>query len=266
MAIEIYELQDSRRIIEDPPGLVLRMGSKGEVDEWIALSYFYWNTPVTYNHPGAGRIWRQPIFLEPDGHARYIATIPYAPRKRETGKASFTFDTTGATINIKCGRLHRNDYATDGNNVNPYGGLINATPDGVEGADIIIPACRFSYQFTHPRGIVTESHGLALAAATGCTNSVAWRVFAAGEALFAGASGGDGTETDATLTYNIIASQNATGLSIGDITGIAKRGHDYLWIESEPQVVSGAASRKARRVHVEAVYREVDFASALGWE
>lgn len=266
MAITLFEIPDSRAIAEEPPSLTLRMKSTGEVDEWTALNEFYFNTPVTYFHPGGGRLWRQNISLQPDGYAQFIATIPYGPRKRETGKASFAFDTGGATVNIKAARSHVADYATDGNNVDPYKGLINATPDGVEGVDIIIPALRFTYTFSHPRGEVTEAFALQLAAATGCTNLNQWRVFAPGEALFAGASGGDGTETDATLSYNVVGSQNATGLQIGDIMGIAKKGHDYLWVETTPVVVSGAAARKPRRVHVEGVYKPIDFAAAFGWE
>lgn len=266
MAIRITELPDSREINEDPPTLVVRILTEFEVDEWIALSHVYWNMPATYDHPGAGIIWRQPIHLQPDGFARYIGTVTYAPRKFVTGEASFTFDTSGATINIKCGRSHVADYGLDDtDDVNPYKGLINATPDGVEGADIIIPACRFTYSFRHPRGVVTEAYGLALAAATGCTNLNPWRVFAAGEALFAGGSGADGTETDATLAYNIIASQNAASLTIGEITNIAKRGHDYLWVSSVPKVVSGAAAREVSRVLIERVYGEIDFEGAFGF-
>jgi hypothetical protein len=265
MAIVINEIPNSRDITEYPPSLKLRMLSVGELSESISLTYFYWNTPVTYQHP-LGLLWRQPITLTADGHGRFLADITYKPRKREQGSASFRFDTGGATINVKCARSHVADYATDGDNVNPYRGLINATPDGVEGCEIVIPACRFTYTFTHPEGEVTEAFALQLARATGCTNSVPWRVFAAGEALFAGASGSDGTNSDAELAYNIVASENATGLTIGEISGIAKKGHDYLWVETVPHVVGGAAARKPRRVHVEAVYKSVKFADVFGWE
>lgn len=264
MPIVLFEIPDSRAITENPPSVTLRMKSTGEVDEWTALNEFYFSTPVSYLHPGAGLLWRQNISLVPDGFAQFIATIPYGPKRRD-GSASFSFDTSGATINVKCGRSHVNDYATDGNNVNPYGGAINATPDGVEGADIIIPALRLVYQFTHPKGVVTEAHARTLASATGCTNSDTFRGFAAGELLCAGASGSDGTDTDATVSYNLIASQNVTGLQISDITGIAKKGHDFLWIEFKPVEASGQAARKPRRVHIERVYGSINFASTFGW-
>lgn len=264
MAIEIWELPDSRPIsLNGPP--ILRMGSKGEPSEIVTLAKFYWNTPVDYDHPAIGKLWRQDIFLQPDGHARFIATIPYGKTRRESGKFSFSFDTSGGATNIKHARSHVADYATDGNNVNPYGGLINATPDGVEGCDVILPALRITCTFTHPKGVITIAHMKTLAGATGCKNSDSFIGFEPGELLFAGASGADGTDTDATLSYQFLASQNITGQTISGISGIDKKGHDYLWVETEPQVVSGAASRKIRRVHVEQVYPPIGFASTFGW-
>lgn len=264
MAIEIYELQDSRRISEKGPP-ILRMGSRGEVSEIATLAYFYWNTPQTYIHPGIGLLWRQDILLEPDGWARFIATIPYGATRRESGKFSFSFDTSGATHTIKCALAHVADYATTGNNINKYGGLINATPDGVEGCEIIVPALRLTCQFTHPAGVITIAHMKSLAGATGCKNSDSFIGFDPGELLFAGASGADGTDTDMTVTYQFLASENITGQQHGDITGIDKAGHDYLWHESEPVIVSGAAARKLVRVNVDQVYREINFASRFGW-
>lgn len=264
MAIEIYELQDSRPISEHGPP-ILRMGSKGEPSEIVTLAYFYWNTPQTYIHPGIGKLWRQDIFLQPDGHARFIATIPYGKIRRESGKFSFSFDTAGATHNIKCARAHVADYATTGNNINKYGGLINATPDGVEGCDIILPALRLTCQFSHPEGVLTIARMKSLAGATGCTNSDSFIGFEPGELLFAGASGADGTDTDMTVTYQFLASQNITNQTHGPITGIDKKGHEYLWHESEPFPVSGAAARKLVRVHVERVYPSIDFADTFGW-
>ena len=53
--------------------------------------------------------------------------------------------------------------------------------------------------------------------------------YAPGELLFAGATGDIVSNDDPFLSYTFLASPNVTGLTIGQITGIQKQGHEYLW-------------------------------------
>lgn len=265
MAFVLYETDESRRSTTVPPTIEVVMQAEGEENEWIVRQNVYWGTPTHYYHQ-LGTLYRQDLALEPIGHRLYRVTIPYGLRKIESGTFTLSFDTGGASINVRAAIEHVADYGITTNNTNPYKGAINATPEGVQGCDILIPGLRLTYTYTHPKGFITESQIKALAAYTGRTNSAPWRTYAAGELLFAGASGQDGTESDASIAYNFIASQNATGLTIGEITGIAKKGHDYLWVEFEDKVVSGQAARTPRRVHIERVYDAINFASSLGWE
>jgi hypothetical protein len=71
------------------------------------------------------------------------------------------------------------------------------------------------------------------------------------------------------LSYKFIASANAgatstsPALKVGDITGIEKRGHDYMWVRYESAVDSSTVIKKPKAVYVDRVYRESDF-SGLG--
>jgi len=109
---------------------------------------------------------------------------------------------------------------------------------------------------------VTSAYKGRLVALTGNTNSATWGDFEIGEVLFLGASGSKRGKGDWEITFNFAASPNMTDLSVGDITGIAKKGWEYLWIEydeSDDQAAMHVVKRPFA-VHVERVYPEDDFA------
>jgi hypothetical protein len=88
---------------------------------------------------------------------------------------------------------------------------------------------------------------------------------AAGERLFLGASGSQrGTENWET-TFRFAGSPNRTGIQIGSITGIAKKGWEYLWVRyaDESDESARAFVKKPVGAYVERAYEEGDF-SALG--
>jgi len=237
----------------------------GEQNEAIVEAYAYSATPgvVTVN---SGTIYRKSISIDPDGWAQYIVTVTYGKLDSSSvavGSSTFSFDTSGATINIKAAKAHVASYPDSGN---WHKGAINVKADGdVEGVEIVIPALKLTYAFNHPEGVVTENFARLIASVTGMTNNGTFRGFAAGELLFAGASGSDGSDAEATVSYSFVASSNVTDLSISDITGIAKSGHDYAWVEFEDDVDTGEAIRPPKRVHVERVYDSFNFASVFGW-
>lgn len=237
----------------------------GEQNNAVVHSHAVANTAVFFDTP-YGRLYRQSIDIEPIGYANYTVTVPYARRSRETGTFSFTFDTTGGTVHITAGKQHVQSFPQIANLDDPHKGSIGVTKDGeIEGCDIVVPACKFTYTFRHPEGEVDELFALDLARNTGKTNLNQWRVFRPGEALFMGATGTDGVNTEAELTYSILASENAGNLSIGEIVNVVKRGHDYLWVEFKPAVAGGKAATQPFRVHVERVYDAVDFATVFRW-
>jgi len=261
---QFNERPDSRAWTTDPPSVTYRFKASGEHDDGIVRAYSLTGTPLVI-YSDVGTLFRGNIQIEPDGHKQYIVTVPYGPRKRETGSSTFRFDTTGATITIKAAKQHVASYPSGGS-ANPHKGSIGVTKDGkVEGADIVIPALKLIYTFKHPAGVINENHARALAGVTGMTNALPFRGFAAGELLYLGSTGEDGTETEASVDYVLVASKNVSDLQVGDIMGIVKGGHHLLWIEFKNEVDGGKPAVQPERVHIERVYDPVDFAAAFGW-
>lgn len=258
------ERPDSREWSTDPLGVIYRYKAAGEHDDGTVVAYALSATaPILFT--SFGSLFRGNVQVEPDGHKQYTVTVPYSPTKMDTGAVAFRFDTTGATINVKAAKEHIDSYPA-GTPADPHKGSIGVTKDGdVEGAEIVVPALKLTYSFKHAAGVITESHARSLASFTGMVNSSTFRGFAAGELLYMGSTGEDGTDTEASVDYHFVASANATGLTIGDITSIAKEGHHYLWIEFKNEVEDGEPAVQPKRVHIERVYDSVDFATAFGW-
>jgi hypothetical protein len=146
----------------------------------------------------------------------------------------------------------------------------------VQGVDIVVPALTWTETFDVPDGYVTLPYMRTLSRLTGTVNNASFRTFPAGEVLFAGASGSqDWDERKGngpwTLSYKFVQSGNAgvgnnstfPAITIGSITGIAKEGHEYLWVRYEDAVESAAVIKLPRAVYVNSVYRKQDF-SQLG--
>lgn len=266
MPIDMQETPDSRMESMLPSSFTLRYRITGEQDQDAVAYYAIASTPTAALRP-TGILYRQNIEIEPDGWANYLVTVPYGPLARDPGSISFSFDTTGATINIKAAKEHVATYDSGGVAAGDWHkGAIGVKGDGeVEGAEIVVPALKLSYGFRHPQGQVNESFARSLASVTGTTNSTTFRGFAAGELLFIGATGSDGTDAEAELQYQFIASQNESGISIGEVTSIVKQGHHYAWVEFKDEVTAGEAVRQPKRVHIERVYNSTNFAAVFGW-
>lgn len=80
-----------------------------------------------------------------------------------------------------------------------------------------------------------------------------------------GASGSKRGEDDWEITFRFAASPNKTGLTVGDIVGINKKGWEYMWVRyaDAEDAAAKAIVKKPVAVSVEKVYEEGDF-STLG--
>lgn len=88
---------------------------------------------------------------------------------------------------------------------------------------------------------------------------------AAGECLFLGAAGSKRGDEDWEITFRFAGSPNVTGLSVGPITGISKKGWEYLWVRYADVEDDNAKALVKRPVaaYVEQVYDAGNF-GALG--
>lgn len=142
-----------------------------------------------------------------------------------------------------------------------YQSAINVDPNGVKGVEIGIPGLEFQIEKTMARGVLTLAYVMTLVNLTFKTNNAAFRDFAEGELLFTGAEFRQASNGETNVTFKFSASPNRTGLVFGTITGVAKKGHQYLWVDYEAFEVGGYVIRRPRGVYVENVYESGNFTS-----
>ncbi|MBN1553558.1 MAG: hypothetical protein JXA11_02350 [Phycisphaerae bacterium] len=203
-------------------------------------------------HPATG-IWTATV--------HYVSPSSQQSEPPATGDSSFSFDTGGGTQHITQSLATIANYAASGTAPN-HRGAIGVTKDSVEGVDITVPVYTWAETHYLADAIVTLGYRGSLFALTGRTNSASFKGMAAGECLFLGASGTKrGSGEDWEINFRFAGSPNRTGITVGSITGIAKKGWEYLWVEYESETDSSAKRIVKRPVaaHVEKVYEEGDF-------
>ena len=231
---------------------------KGTDNELLAAQAVRQNAPLTHNGLERGEIG-----LEPIGPTQWEATVQYHPpdEELEEGESSYSFDTGGGSQHITQSKATPGKYAKSGETAPDFKGGIGVTKDGVAGVDITVPVYRFSETHIIADEKVTNEYKGKLFALTGKTNNADWGGFSEGEVLFLGASGRKRGTGDWEITFSFAASPNKTGLSVGSITGIDKKGWEYLWVLYEDHVdqTAGALVKQPKAVYVEKVYDTGDF-------
>lgn len=194
------------------------------------------------------------------GYARWGSFEPIEPAAAPGGPSTkFEFDTSGglATIFNSKGTTR---YAAAGKTAPDFKNAINVTEQGPQGLQVQVPA--FSWQETHylDYAYVSSAYIATLFALTGTENSAPFRNYATGESFFLGARGALARHDYWELTYRFAASPNASGLAVGDITGIDKRGWQYLWVKYRKAEDSAAKAMGAEPigVYVEDVHETAD--------
>lgn len=236
MTVTVSESWGSRKrsISSDSCDLTLTYLIEGTDNDTTAYDALVSTSPSTYTFDAAGRaLNRQTVAVERVGENEWKGSVKFGIKKGENpAESSYDFDTGGGTTHVTNSIATVNSYAASGTAPN-FGNLIGVTKDSVEGVDVTIPQYRFSETHNFNVSSITAAYKLTLFGLTGCVNNATFKGFAAGECLFLGASGSQKGEEDWAITYNFAAQPNASSLSVGSITGITKRGWDYLWIRYE---------------------------------
>lgn len=189
-------------------------------------------------------------------------------QKLDTGDYRMEISTTGGTARIFASESPGTNYVPAGKAAIDFkcaigvsGDPVNGEVAGVELA--AVPAQRRTITYRQPRATVTQAYLKTVRSLTGSTNNAAFFGAAAGESLFMGADIAMGINADPTGTYHFLEGDNRTGITIGDITGIAKKAWQYLWVYFEPAVDATAklTRRIPRQVIVNTVYPSGNFAS-----
>ena len=272
MPIVCTEKTDSRQIT-DTQSAELTYTITGTADEAAAVSALKAVAPSVLHN-----LKRQPVTVEPvhvdtanPDKCIWTGTVNYAPfeyqEPPETGDSSFAFDTGGGTQHITQSLGTVGSYAASGTAPN-FGGAVGVTHDNVEGVDITVPVYNFSETHYLSAAQVTTAYKGTLFQLTGKVNNGSFRGLAAGECLFLGASGsrrGTGPDDDWEITFRFAGSPNRTGISVGPIGGIAKKGWEYLWVRyaDTEDTDSNTLVKQPVAAYVEKVYEDGNFA-ALG--
>jgi hypothetical protein len=194
-------------------------------------------------------------------------------------KRSRSFDTSGGTQHItQCQAIGAGatlDFEKRfPENASNMSGAIGVDGDSVAGVDIVVPQLTWTENYDVPHAYVTSAYIKTVAGLTGTVNNNAFRTFATGEVLFMGCSGSHEWDEEKgfgpwSLSFKFVASPNAgagqtmPAMTIGNISGITKNGHEYLWVRYESKVDSDALLQHPKAVYVNKVYREANF-SDLG--
>lgn len=264
MAVTCMENRESRNVT-DGKSAELIYTVRGTADESAAISSLKATAPSTF-----GNLVRQPVTIEPvhvdtndADSCIWTGTARYAPRSYtappETGDSSFSFDTGGGTQHITQSLQTINKYAPTGKTAPDFKGAIGVTHNSVEGVDITLPVYNWSETHYIADEDVDKANYYSL---TGRTNNASFKGCAAGECLFLGASGSKRGDDDWEITFRFASSPNKTNITVGDITGINKKGWEYLWVryEDAEDATAKAIVKKPRAAYVEKVYEEGNFA------
>jgi hypothetical protein len=233
-----------------------------------------------WQYPGvaSAQLWAESYSITFLGDNAWQVTINYEktgaePQETDPLKRARSFDTTGGTQHITqaCsvgsgGTLDfEKRYPSSATNMS---GAIGVDSNGVNGVDIVVPQLQWQEQYDVPNAYVTAAYVRGMAGITGTTNKDSFRGFEAGEVLFLGCSGSQEWDDQKgkgpwSLSYRFVASKNVTGQTIGSISGIEKKGHEYLWVRYEDAVSSSSLIKQPKAVYVSKVYKDSDF-SLLG--
>lgn len=231
---------------------ILRSDPPAPFDDVEARNALLAVIPTEYDPWGLGVFYllRKSITLRPTGYHTWEALVRYG----QAEALPRVFDTSGGTQHIVASRQTVGRY---GPRASAFTGkMIGATKDGVDGVDIVVPVHQFSETHIFNDDDITPPYKAAVARLTGTVNNMTFREFAKGECLFLGVSGTRRGDGNWELVFRFAVSPNQTNLEVGEITGITKRGWDYLWIRTEDDVDEAIACMIKRpvAVYVEQVY------------
>ncbi len=258
MSIEVVEKFDSRQITTGTsPAVELRYVIRGTDNDVAARNALVAGSPPTYDPWGSGwfALPRDSVTIQPVGEELWEGIVRYAPTP-QTEEAVFSFDTGGGTQHVTSSLATVGRYAPAGKTAPDFKGAIGVTADSVDGVDITVPVYQFTETHYLPDTTVTPAYKATLFGLTGKVNNATFKGFEAGEVLFLGAAGAKRGGGDWEIAYRFAASPNVTNLTIGDITGINKRGWEYLWVRyaDSEDTVAKALVKKPIAVYVEQVY------------
>ena len=244
------------------PAVELEFIIKGTTNDAIATQALLATAPPTY-----ANLPRKEYSLERLGDDAWMGTVQYSGlEQQDFGLISLEFRIGTENTKLMQSINTVASYPAPGQTAPNFQGAINVSANGVEGVEIAIPTFEWSETWRHPDQTINGlAYGGTLYTVTGRVNNAPFRGFAAGEVLFRGAEGRKTRHDAWEFSYHFAASPNATNLRVGPITGISKKGWEYLWVLYHEKEDDNAKSlvQVPRAVYIEQVYPTANF-SVLG--
>ena len=266
----LTERVDSREWTTGPRrSVTLHYTLVGTDNDETARDYLLANTSSTYDNLVRDECTLEPVTVDTvnatgiwDCRVRYVQPRFNVP---EVGESLFSFETSGGSQHITQSLETIAKYPAGADDTF---GAIGDTGDHVEGVDVTVPVYNFSETHYIALATVNQAYKLTLFGLTGKVNTDVFRGFAAGEVLFLGAHGSQRGSEDWEITFHFAASKNKTGLTVGkgayEITGIAKKGWEYLWVRYKPAAGTARSHSVPEAVYIERVYDEDNFTDEGG--
>lgn len=263
--MELTQLQFSQWSKGGEPRITLKYAGSGEDDEETVLLEVESSTPATFKG-----LYRTEISGEMVGPEEWDITIVYGPTAPVAWNSSqvipeWSFSVDEETVHLTQSIATTAKYASSGT-ATDHKGAVNVQPDGsVEGYDSSVASLSWTETLYLPWAAWGPTYLAALKNCVGKWNSTAFRIWSAGEVLLRRARGKPAGQAYVQIEFDFLASENVTGLTVGDITGIDKRGWDLLWIEYEPvkDATANALAARPKHVYVEQVRYSANFSELL---
>lgn len=266
MPVTTYEMPASRST--DGSASERQMIVQGTEDESVALAALVAAVPAIIGTLSLDLASTGVVPIE--GTDWWVGTARYGrpeEQRKETGSATFTFDTSGGTQHITQS-LATVGQASSGTASN-YKGAIGVTEDSVEGVDIETSGFDFRVTAYVPAASMTNSYIGALKRLTKKVNQVEWSVevdgviqtFAKGCVRLLGVSGSKRiSEGDWELSFAFSAREPVSA-TVNTMAYTAE-GWQYVWFryEESADATSKRLVKTAVEVLVEQVYEYGDFA------
>jgi hypothetical protein len=259
----IAEYVKSRMFGDENARLVYKI--RGTQDEAEALSLLLGEIPASAVSTKGETLTKREIEIEEEDYGIWTGTCNFVKRPKKDpldpklNPSSYQFETGGGNTHITHSISTLQRVRADAGTLVDFHSAIGFDGQQIAGCDIVSPV--FNFSETHSFDDIPGAYKLALFRATGKINNATFKGFAAGEVLFLGASGSKRGDDNWEISFRFAASENVNGLSVGGISGINKRGWDYLWLFFEDDGSQDVLVKKPSQAMVEKVYMEHDFAN-----
>jgi hypothetical protein len=273
--LDLWELPHSGIVSDSGQRLEILYGLKGTTDKFQALSHIANNTDqeiagipraaINAEIPeGFVDVWEVSVVYQTGGGSSS------GPNPTEIGEERVSFSTRPNRVRLYQAKEHIADYANvdEGESIPNYEGAINVTPERIEGVEVDVAGFVYQVRKIMADDQITQLFIRNSFLSTSRVNAATWRGFRAGELRLVAVDAQQRDSESWEVTWEFLAEENLQDITIGDIEGVAKLGHEYAWVRHREIVDDTTDPPRVRTevesVHIERVYDTIDFNVSLG--